>query len=420
MRHAWLAVPLLYLQPLFTHLALTTLTETPLAFYGTLSTWLLLKNRPTASAAVIALAPITRYEAIVFLPVWAIALWRMRAAWWNYLLLIWAMLAYNLGAGLWLETLPINRFIEPAGSPHYGRGTWMTFVPKLAVACGPIVVALAFMGAWRILRRPFGWLCLLAPVSYFVAETVVYRWGVYSSGGYSRFLVPLAGWLAVLAVAGIEPICLRRRRWLRLRALAVCGLLTAGLWVVSEIEWQLNPPEVAASWLPLVVPLRIALAGLCVLLAIPALYVLARPRPERLRPVGQFIFVTLLVALVLPAVWALIPLRLNPQQRIMRDTAAEFSCGGWDTSPMLAANLWMYYWTDRYRPQGQCDSWTALAGAQPGTLFVWDARFCTDPDIAMPRGALADKPEWQLLWTSPPRPGDSTAFLEVYKRIAGP
>ncbi len=417
LRHAWLAVPLLYLQPLITHLALTTLTETPLAFYCTLATWLLLQNRPTASAAIIALAPVTRHEAIVFLPVWAIALWRIRAAWWNYPLLFWAMMTHNLAAGLWLETLPVARFVDPSGSTQYGRGTLLTFIPKLAIACGPVVVALALMGTRRILHRPWGWLCLLAPLSYFVAETVVYRWGAYSSGGYSRFLVPLAGWLAVLATAGAQTLCLRRRLCFRYRALAVCGLFTVGLCVVGEIEWWLNPPEVAAAWLPFVVPIRIALACGCVLLALAAFYLLFLRRLDKQKPVGRFVFVTLLLSAVLPAVWALIPLRVNPQHQIMRDAAAEFTRQGWDRPPMLAANLWMYYWTNRHRPQGRFDLWTALAESQPGTLFVWDARFCPDPDIGVPCGVLSDAPEWQLLWTSRPQPGDSAAFLEVYERI---
>src|SRR5690606_29357416 len=66
-RHAAAAPLLLLAMPLNFFVSFTTTTETIAAFYAIAATWLLLRGRRWAAAAVLALLPLTRHELVLFL-----------------------------------------------------------------------------------------------------------------------------------------------------------------------------------------------------------------------------------------------------------------------------------------------------------------------------------------------------------------
>lgn len=420
LRHAWLAVVFVYAQPLMTRLSFTTLTETPLALYFALATWLLIRQRPTASAAIMALAPITRHEAIVLLPLWAIALWRIRANVFAYPLLLWALALHNGLNYLVFDEVPFMRFLTPSAAEEYGSGTLLTYVPRLLHAAGPIVAALAILGMRRLWRRRSGWLIVAAAAAYFAAETLIYMRGAYSSGGYARFLVPMAPWLAGLAVGGLQPIFVRRRARIFIRTIVAVGGVMIALWVLCEIEWRIRPPILDEKWHGVALTGRIAAAIVCAVLAV-ALYRFRGVLHAERRPISQFAVVTLGTLLfALPAMSSLIPMRLNNYQRLMRDVIPELRRFGWDDRPLIVINYWLYYWSGRWTPPVTEPWYQQIAKARKGTLFVWDERFCTGQEFDFPLTTMRNDPEWKLIWMSEPLAASRQPFLWLFEKTASP
>jgi hypothetical protein len=421
-RHAWAVIPLLYLQPLFARLSLTTLTETPLALYFALGTWLLLSGRIAASAAVIALGPITRDEAVVILPIWALAMWFKGGRWWTYPLLGWAILAHNAAGACWLNTWPVLRWLQPAGASHYGQGTPLTFLPKLALGCGPVIVGLAIVSARQNWRRAGGWIIVLSAATYFLAETAIYVRGAYSSGGYARFLVPICPWLAVLAASGVDSLFDRRTALPTLGRWIAC---VVGLWLLCELEWRWRMPVLPPGWETANTLGRTAALLLCVPLGIWAWRLTRSPHataedPTACHPrpiLAAWCGGTTLAGLLAIGLIGFTPLRLTPEQRSIRDASPVLASLAPPETPLLTLNRWVYYFTNR---QGDYHATTdvrdLLALAEPGTLFAWDKRFCTEPIPDLSYAEMRSRREWLQVWPEPTHPTAEVPCLVFFDR----
>jgi len=414
-RHAWLAIVAVYLQPMTLRLSQTTLTETPLAFYLSLATWLLLRGRPGASAAVMALAPLTRHEAVVLWPVWALAIRRAGGGPGHCLLMGWAMAAHNVLARVFLGSWPIAHWFQPEVTDFYGSGTFLTYVPKTLMAFGPGAV-LAVMGARRLGRRPLGWLPAAGALLYVVVHTLVFMRGAYASGGYARFLVPLSPWVAVLACAGVGPF-LARRAVVRRQAWLVGGSLTLAAWVTGECAWLLEPPVVAPRFAGLLLAGRLAGLAAAVGLAAVLVVILRRPREGNLPgAAGGYLAALCGVLFLAGPVWALTPLRLKPEHLLMRDAVAPLDALGWRSRPRIIVNYWLCYWAGMWVPHDIPPHRQALRQAPEGTLFIWDARFCPEPPLSLDIDAMRGDPDWRLIWRSGPVWRGGPAFLAVFER----
>lgn len=414
LRHAWAAIPLLYLQPLFARLSLTTLTETPLAFYLTLATWLLLTGRLEWSAAIVALAPVTRDEAIAILPLWVAAMAMKRARWWVYPLLLWAVVVHNVLSGLLLGAWPAMRWFRPDGGDAYGQGTLLTFVPKLAFTAGPVVVALAIMGARRVWRRPGGWMLVLGVAGWFAMQTLIYMRGAYASGGYARFLVPICPWLAILACAGLAPLLVRRTARAAWIALAV---LVLGILAACQVDWWWRTPVIPADWQLWASIGRVGLAALCILLLIGVIRMRSGTLPGA-QPAFRFTAATLGL-MALAGLGGLLPLRLDPLQRHLRDHAPAIASIASSGRPALTLSRWYYHWTDQAVSWAQWhDSDHLLAQARPGDVFVWDAQFCDLPHGSPGYAELQTRSGWRLVWSSDWVSPENVPYLACFERQA--
>lgn len=422
LRHAWLAIPLFYFQPLVTHLSLTTLTETPLAFYLALALWLLLTKRPTASAAVIALAPLTRHEAIILLVIWIPALWQAHAKLYSYLTLFWALITHNVLSAIFLDTIPVLAYFEADGSSQYGSGTLLSFVPAVMFAAGPLIVSLAIVGAGRLLKRSFGWLIVTTPVVYFLTHTLIYMFGCYSTGGYARFLVPISPFVAILAITGAGYL-LSRRPVIRRQAVWAVGNICIQLWLLCEIEWQLRPPELSQQWHDLVTLARITIACWVVLCLI-SLY---RIRDDttfcrRIIP-KRLLTVTAIIIMLAGPLWAMVPLRLTPQQKAIQQAADVLTQPSWSDRPLITINYWVYYFSDRWVPQEDCtfphdgSLSQSLAQAEPGTLLLWDARFCTEADYNLSFPCMRNQFDWYEIWVDRLKISADAPLVVIFEKI---
>lgn len=242
---AWAAPVLLLAMPLYFGVSHTTTTETIAAFHVACGTYLILCGRWKTAALVLALLPITRHEMIA-LTGGLFVFMLIRRQYVAALLTGWAELAWNVAVVLigkeqffkheisdtakywlgWLPPqLPIARFYTPQPIGALGEGTWTHYIdrwlqlsgtPVVWFAClGMIIIAIrlfARWGVWRSLVRPNPrrdlWIVMTGGVvGVLVMFTVLYAFNRFASGGYARFLIPVAPWMACLAALGLFAFC---------------------------------------------------------------------------------------------------------------------------------------------------------------------------------------------------------------------
>lgn len=384
LRHAWLAAVFVFAQPMVVLLSRTTLTEVPLAFYFALATWLLIRRMPLGSALIIALAPLTRHEAIVIWPVYWFVFWRMRVVWYCYPAVLWALVAQNLvyygQTGVW----PFEQFLRPNGTDFYGHGTLLTYVPKLFLACGPIVTVLAIMGVRTLWQRRMGWLIVVAPFFYIVVQTGIYLVGAYASGGYARFLVPIAPWMALLACGAIQKGWPKADTIAQQRTVGVAAVILAALALICQVEWLLKPLEIDVRWQSQWTMARLGLlAATLVFTAIGLLLIKRSSQDRTTRTWKRASIAVFAVVQCVMLVWAVWPLQLTPQQKVLAEVARTLDQLPYQNTDAIIVNYWVYYWNGDWVPQRPASWESVIEEAEQGTLFVWDARFCPEPPLSI-------------------------------------
>lgn len=379
LRHAAWAVPLTYAQPLVLHLSFTTLTETPMAAQLALATWALLAGRRRTSAMLFSLTLVTRHEAIVLLPIWAWALWSTKKStekrgWTPFLalgtmaLLFCAPAAHNVATRLAFGYWPWAILTEPGHTTHYGQGTPLTFLVRFVSMAGPVVATWFVVGCRVLWRDRRTWPLLAGVAAYIAVQTALYMHQAYATGGYARFLVPIAPWVALGALAGVNALrsadpALRQRAHRTWLAAAI------SLWVCLELEQMLNP---SPTLQPYLWPLR---AGAALFVAGVSAGLLHRGRL-----IGTVIVV---LALLGPLVRAGLPHRLRPRERAMAEAVEWLHERDWAGRPFFAVNDWLYYFADRWYPARSEPWYDILTASPPGALFLWDARYGPSPDFGI-------------------------------------
>ncbi|MEK6642599.1 MAG: hypothetical protein AABZ08_01720 [Planctomycetota bacterium] len=415
LRAAWAVIPLCYLQPLFFKLSQTTLTETPLAFYLTLALYLAQRRKWTLSSTIISLAFITRHEAIIFLPIWLYFARKDRVPLLRLAPILWAPILVNTLAPIFGVGTILTRMIDPASTGQYGHGGWLTYFARSLEASGPGIMVLAMIGIFYQLK-PFTRAAMPAAcaLTYFATQTIIRALGLYDSGGYARFLVPIAPLIAIAALSGWHqlrnPDATTHRR-ATLLALVSMSLL----WLAMErqlILYAMRMDEIAE--LPEIhyakLAMRIATAGI----AIIALATLARrtKTPSRLLPASLAILTAL-------ATWSLSGrLYAPPETQLIRAMNEWRTTHGHSLAPIISASVWIDYLTDRDLPPDRPSVRTQLELAPLGTCFAWEKQFAPTPDHKVPLTDLQHSNCFELIYQSAPIHGEKEPFIRLYKKIA--
>jgi hypothetical protein len=88
----------------------------------------------------------------------------------------------------------------------YGNGTWFHFVKPTFQQAGFLPVVLTLFAISAILRLKAKGLFFVLYFSYCLIHTIIYRFGLFASGGYTLFLMPLAPGIALASAIGMESI----------------------------------------------------------------------------------------------------------------------------------------------------------------------------------------------------------------------
>ena len=283
-------------------------TECAAAFYLSLGTWLLVIQKRRWAMAVFAIVPITRHELVVFMvPLGIFSLWRRD--WISALLLGWAEAVWDLACIWKKQPLAILRYFEKAPKNNLGEGGWRHYFDRWLEISGPPVTALCIAGIIIILLHEFKnfrkrnvrpkpsdpmrlriWISG-GVIGIVVLHTILYAKNSFASGGYGRFLMPAAPWMAICAAVALSfallPLsqsnCQSRGSklvWLLLLAVCAAAPMTSA-WFNISLFFRLLLPIAALLMLVRRNYKIIPHICVCILLLSVGQYFLVSARPHR-------------------------------------------------------------------------------------------------------------------------------------------
>lgn len=245
-RRPWLVPLTLWFQPWYVELSWGVLTQTPFMVALLAGIWFLTGHRLAWSGFCFGLLPLIRHEGIALLGLWAAAitvdcLIRRQAVRWLVAGAASAvpLAAYNLAAWFFIGELPSRIYFDAKPTEIYGSGTLWHFIPICLFPAGIFTLALAAAGVPRSAKDWKVTWPLLFYAAYFALHSLIFWKGLFASGGYYHFIMPLAPGLAVLAVFGIDALLDRGQNWSRTLAGLLCaGLVLQGVALIHVLAMQ--------------------------------------------------------------------------------------------------------------------------------------------------------------------------------------
>lgn len=208
-RRAWVAIPLVLLQPALLQVGTDTMTEPIFALTLALGLLAFAYDRLLLAAALWSFLPLARPEGPFILALFA-ALWLPRAL--HDRRHIAAILLLGLGMAVWLlACLAVTGSVGYAitlpwgtGSPMHGPVTY--YMVRWPHIIGLGVLPLWLVGLWPSWRTPVARLSVLIVAAVFVVHTVLFTAGLMGSLGFDRYLAPLAAPVALVAAVGADAL----------------------------------------------------------------------------------------------------------------------------------------------------------------------------------------------------------------------
>jgi hypothetical protein len=398
---AWLVPWLLLLMPLWMGLSFTPTTEMAAAFYLTAGTWRLAHTDRRWAAVCFALLPLTRHELVVlFIPIGLYFLIRRDIL--SILLLAWGELLWNLLAAIGHLKLPVRRFFEPLDQGHLGHGNALHYFNRWLEMGGVGIVALTLAGAaiilvrtakhWRHLldKTPTGHrarFCLFiagGAVGIVALQTVLYQFNRFASGGYARFLVPIAPWMAITCLYAVASL------WQSRRPIAL--LITAAAILAANYS---------GSWIK-IAPTYYFIAAAAIILAIA----------WRNRLVSLTALVLLLSLNALQWRHDVHPYLIQSHQQLIADAITDLQ-HEFPHATILGASPWVHYFQNQLMDEDETDArnrWQS--NNPPGVIYLYDQSHAT----AVPIEWFTAFPH-QLIDEYELDPDEDAPYLQVLQRL---
>jgi len=418
-REAWAVVPLTYLQPLYTQLAQTTLTETPLALYLTLAVYLAQRGRWSASAAAISIGFVTRHEAVVFLPVWVAAAWQARVPLHRLWPIVWAPLVVNLIAPLFGMRPALARFLSPQPSSQYGAGGWLTFCSRALEAWGPAITILAVVGLRAMWSRSGGRLIVGAAAAYFLAETIIRALGLFDSGGYARFLVPICPLVAICALGGWHRLWgATGSDWRRAVVCAAAAMVVVWMAMQRQLELHEQRGEIVMEIADLYRAV-LAVNTTTIVIILIAAAVLACEATRRFARWRRRLLPGAMTIIMLLAAYALAgPLHPPAEAALIRDVFDRLAAQRLADRPIVSSHVWIDYRAGRRLPYHRPSVRNQLRDAPVGTLFLWDRQFAPSQDHGLPLAEFEASTAFRRVLAGRTAPFTNKPYVIVFEKVA--
>jgi hypothetical protein len=224
----------------------------------------------------------------------------------------------------------------------YGSGRWLHFALLLPAQVG-VVLLFSLYGLPLMLRDLTRTIILANYLAYFLLHTVIYHFGLFASGGYIEFLLPMAPIFAISGVLGFD--------WL-------CRIVTTAC--VRRVRW--GPP-----WDRTIFAHALALVAVA--------------------------------AVVASGLKASAPVMRSEEALASAEAAAWLRAHGLDRARIEARNVYVFYDLSLPMPRpgkSRTIQWISPADMPPGSIAIWDKKYSDAWDLK--RADLEnERGDWELL-----------------------
>lgn len=203
---------------------------------------------------ILGLLPLVRHEGIALTGL--AMLWLLyRRKYWQFLMPLLPLVLYNLLHYFYCDSWPFAIYLAAKPTQIYGQGSWLHFLPRAGGRIGLLVTALAGIGALTVFRQQRrSLLLLICPfIIYAAGHVILFRFGLFASGGYAIFLLPVTPAMAILAVRGWQSLSnrLHGRKYVVLITLLFAGQLFSVFWFAAPGKMDIEgvAAKQASAWL---------------------------------------------------------------------------------------------------------------------------------------------------------------------------
>ena len=197
-------VPLfIWFQPWVSALSFTVLPQIPFSFLLASGVYLGLKEKYIKASLVFGLLPLTRHEGIAVLGVWLLFLFLLR----NWKALFAAFLPLIIFNMLYLvvnNEFAFDIYFVTKPTERYGQGDWLYYIRPLPNEMGILTLIFSIISIIPIIKSRRKILIFVPYITYLFTHVVIFRFGLFASGGYHLFLLPLAPAFGFAAAIGVE------------------------------------------------------------------------------------------------------------------------------------------------------------------------------------------------------------------------
>lgn len=208
LKQAFLVPLFLIMQPWFSNLSYLCITEIPFSLLMILAVYLFLRKNNVAASIIVGLLPLIRHEGIALAGLWVLYM-LYKKDWRSVIISFLPLFLYNIILHLFEGNWPIAMFFNTTPNNIYGSGPWYHFLIRLPhpKAAGIPIMFLAIFSIIPIIKSKIKMkLIFIWYLSYFALHTIIFRYGLFASGGYILFLLPLAPAIAIASVIGLNRI----------------------------------------------------------------------------------------------------------------------------------------------------------------------------------------------------------------------
>ena len=202
-RKLFLIPLLIWFQPWVSGLSFAVLPQVPFSFLLVSGIYLGLKEKYIPASLVFGLLPLTRHEGIAVLGVWILFLLVLRK--WKALMAAFIpLIAFNAVYYLVRNDFAFRIYFDANPTDRYGQGGWLHYIRPLPGDVGILILVLCMISVVPIMKSRRKALVFLPYITYFLTHIIIFRFGLFASGGYQLFLLPLAPAFGLAAAIGVE------------------------------------------------------------------------------------------------------------------------------------------------------------------------------------------------------------------------
>ncbi len=337
---SWFLIPLfLWFQPWFLDSAFEVLTEIPFTLFLLLGIFFWQRNHPGWSALAFGALPLLRHEGIALTGLFFLFM-AVRKKWRAALLSMLPLIFYNILFFMILKHWPFSIYLQTTPTEVYGTGAWLHYLFRIGYYAGLPVCLLSLFGLKSLWKNKENFIYFTVFITYLLTHVIIFRFGLYASGGYSIFLLPLAPALAIAATAGFDSL----------------NQIFSNRY--AERNWRKASHFPQAQFV----------ITLAMLIVIAYGFMFARPHP------------------------------LGEEAKTMRDAAVWIRKNLPNAQKVISSHVYFFYfYTEQpWQPNESWDTPSPPDKLTPGSMVLWDRHYASQRGINL-NFLRANPTEWELL-----------------------